>query len=138
MTESVEPLDPSLFPELSDRQRQAVPIVLAGPTVAAGLSAAEVPRSTWYRWRQEAAFTGVLFRLQREAMRESIGNLQTGTRFAVTCLLGLLTSKSEQVRLQASREVLSFAMRGAELLEVSERLDVLEAALGPLLEDAGL
>ena len=133
-----EPLPADLFPELTDRQRAAIPVVLAGPTVGAGLAAAEVSRSTWYRWGQTAAVRQVVLHLQRESLRESLGDLHGGTRYAVTGLLGVMTSKNENVKLQACRDVLSFAMRGAELLDLEDRMSGLEAALQPLLDDARL
>ena len=138
MSAPPEALPADLFPELTERQRAALPVVLAGPTVAAGLTAAEISRSTWYRWGRDPAVQQVVTHLQRESLRESLGDLHGGTRYAVAGLLGLMTSKNENVKLQACRDVLSFAMRGAELLDLQDRMAGLEAALGPLLEEARL
>ena len=133
-----EALPADLFPELSDRQRATIPLVLAGPTVAAGLSAAELPRSTWYRWCQDLPVQQVISHFQRQAMRESLGDLQAGMRFAVSALLGLMTSANEQIKLQACRDILTFGLRGAELLDLTQRMDALEVALQPLIEQAHL
>jgi hypothetical protein len=135
---STEPLDAELFAELTDRQRAALPIVLAAPTLKGGLDAAEVARSTWHRWLADPRFRAAWQRLQREVFTEALADLKAGSRFAVTGLLGLMGSKNEQVRLQACREVLALGLKGAEVGELTDRLEKLEAALGPLLEAADL
>ena len=131
-----EPLDAVSFPALTERQRVALPIALAAPTVNAGLQAAGISRSTWHRWKLEPAFRQALTELQREGLRESIGDLEGGSRYAVSSLLGLLTSKDERVRLAAARDTLTLALRGAELLDLETRIARIEDVLGPLAEAA--
>lgn len=135
---STEPLDLELFPELSERQRVAIPIVLAAPTLKGGLEAAEVPRSTWHRWLEDERVQNAWRRLQRDGFSEAIGDLKGGARYAVTGLLGLMASKNEHIRLQACKEVLGQGLKAMEVGELEERMAKLEAALGPLIEAADL
>lgn len=135
---ATEPLDHDLFPELSERQRCAIPVVLAAPTLKAGLEVAEVSRSTWHRWQGDARFKSAWVRLQREVFTEAIADVKSGSRFAVTGLLGLMASKNEHIRLQACREVLALGLKSAELGDLADRLARLEQALGPLIESADL
>jgi len=113
-------------------------VVLASPTVSAGLEAASVGRTTWYRWKQDTGFRSALTHLQREILRESLGDLQGAARFATKVLLGLLTSSNEHVRMQAALHVMNLGLRGVELLNLDERMAELEAVLGPLIEAAEL
>lgn len=44
----IQPLDAADYPDLSERQLEALPIIFAAPTLKAGLEAADIPKSTWY------------------------------------------------------------------------------------------
>jgi len=129
-------LDAERYPQLSDRQRHALPIILGAPTVSAGLDKAEVPRSTWYRWKADMVFQRAYRDLIHQAVLEALNDLKGAARYAVTGLMGLMTSKNEHIRLQACREVLNGAFKAIELGDLAERIERLEQALAPLIEQA--
>ncbi len=116
---------------LTERQTQAIPVVLGSATLRAGLEAANLHRSTWYRWLSEPPFRTAVDTARREASDEALTDLRAGIRFAVTSLLGLVASKNEAVRLSACRTVLELAQRGVEAEELAGRLARIEAALIP-------
>lgn len=132
MADLPEALPEDLFTELTDRQRRVVPVVLAAPTISAGLDAAEVSKSTWYRWRRDPTFRDVLVHLHNESIRESLSDLSGGCRYAVRGLLGLMTSANEHIKLQACRDVVNLTLKAHELLSLDDRLERLERALAPL------
>lgn len=133
-----DPLAVELFPALSERQRCVLPIVLGAPTVKAGLEAAELSRTSWYRWLADPRVAEAWRRLQREAFNEAVGEIRAGARYAASGLLSLLASKNESIRLAACREVLSVAMKAEEVAALEDRILRIEAALGPLVEKAEL
>ena len=57
----------------------------------------------------------------------AIGTLQQAATEAATALRGLLKAESEMVRLGACRAILEQAIKGADLLDLQERIAALEA-----------
>ncbi|MCB9609806.1 MAG: hypothetical protein H6716_24655 [Polyangiaceae bacterium] len=134
----IQPLDAADYPDLSERQLEALPIIFAAPTLKAGLEAADIPKSTWYRWvKQERAFAEVVRILRTQAFGEAMEDVRRAARYAAQTLLSLLTSKSESIRLQAAREILSAAFRATEVLDQEERLQRLEEVTDILLPRDG-
>ena len=125
---------PERFPGLTDRQAEAVLLVLQAATLKAGMEAAGLHRTTWYRWMKEPAFRKAFDAARKEAREEAHGDLRHGVRYAVTSLLGLLASKNENVRLQACRTVLELSQRSVEVDELGERLERIEQALTGLVD----
>ena len=83
---------------------------------------------------REPVFRAHVEALRRETFDESMTDLRGGARFAVASLLGLLASKSESIRLQASRTVLELAQRGVETEELTDRLARIESAIAATRE----
>src|SRR5262245_34557174 len=99
-----ELLDDEVLAKLTERQRTALPIVLASPSIRLGIEAAGIPRATWYRWmsgdrRFHAAWTALVRRRHAEALNELTG----AARYAVTTLLSHLGHKDARIALLASR-----------------------------------
>jgi len=134
--DKTEPLEPAIWPDLSDRQRTALPIVLGCATLGTGLEKAEVSQTTWYRWRRTKPFEKAYRHCQRVLVQEALNDLKGAVRYAVTGLMGLMTSKNEHIRLQACRDVLGHAIRAMEVGELAERIESLELMLVPLLDEA--
>jgi hypothetical protein len=130
-----ESLDELVWKDLSERQRNALPVVLSGATLKSGLETAEVSTSTWYRWRSEPGFEKAFRFYQRMLVQEALTDLKGGVRYAVAGLMGLMTSKNEHIRLQACRDVLANAIRALEVGELGERVEGLEMMLKPLLDE---
>ena len=68
---------------------------------------------------------------QREGLRQAIATLQAAAGSAVTVLRAAMLDKSATAasRVAAARVVLEFSFRGAEIADLQERLEVLEAQL---------
>ena len=64
--------------------------------------------------------------LRHEALGAASGKLAGATTEAAEALVGLLSSKSEMVRLSAAKAILESAVRMRELVELESRLEALE------------
>lgn len=87
--------------------------------------------------KQERAFAEVVRILRTQAFGEAMEDVRRAARYAAQTLLSLLTSKSESIRLQAAREILSAAFRATEVLDQEERLQRLEEVTDILLPRDG-
>lgn len=113
--------------ELTPRQRRAIAHLVAAPTREAGCKLANVGRSTLTAWLAQPAFTLALREAEDAAYRESLVAVQRLGARAVEALEGLLASEIESIRLRAAVEVLGFALKARDQVEIEERLAALEA-----------
>ena len=112
----------------SDRkQEQAILALLTHPTIPAAAAACGVADKTLWRWMQVPAFRDHYRLARRQVLEGAIGTLQQAATEAATALRGLLKAESEMVRLGACRAILEQAIKGADLLDLQERIAALEA-----------
>ena len=111
---------------LSRKQEQAVAALLTEPTVAAAAERAGVSEVTLWRWLKLADFVAAYRAARRQVVEKAIAQLQQSSWAASTTLLKLLASNSDSVRLRAAVAILDQANKGVELIDLEERLSVLE------------
>ncbi len=95
--------------ELSQRQRNAVELLLRGLSdqdVAAQLG---VDRTTIFRWRKSIAFQRELDRQRRALWEQSAGKIQSMVEPALAILHGQLTSSDPKLAMRAAAVLLRFA-----------------------------
>jgi transposase-like protein len=113
------------------RPRQAeaaIAALLTEPTVEAAARRVGVNESTLLRWLKEPEF-GTEYRAARRLVVESaIGRLQQAATQAVDALARNLSCGIPAVEVGAAKAVLDQAIRGVELLDLAERVAVLEQA----------
>ena len=89
------------------QERVAMGLAMGKP-VAEISREGEVPSSTIYMWRQQAAFSTYYKRLQREVVREIRGQLAELRDTALDTLKEMLDGAGEQTRLKAACYILDY------------------------------
>lgn len=89
------------------QERVAMGLAMGKP-VAEISREVEVPTSTIYMWRQQAAFSTYYKRLQREVVREIRGQLAELRDTALDTLKEMLDGAGEQTRLKAACYILDY------------------------------
>lgn len=84
---------------------------------------------TIYRYLEDESFQKEYRRARRSLVERSIGQIQTATGEAVETLKRNLYCENPSVEVRAAQIILDAANKGIELLDVIERLEVLENAV---------
>lgn len=114
-------------PRLTARQRRALGIVLAAPTLTEGCKLAGICRTTWWTWRKQEAFQRAVAAAEDQLLEEGLARLKGGFLRAVETLEELRASKNDGVRLQACTVAINQAMKAADTLDLRKRVSALEA-----------
>ena len=102
--------------------------LLEGQTVADAARAARMSVKTARRRLAEPAFRQALQQARQEALAAAVTRLTAATATASAGLERLAAGAGqESVQLAACRSILELALRGVELLDITERLSALEA-----------
>lgn len=119
--------------ELTRNQERAVLALLAEPTITAAAKATGVNDVTIWRWLQNPVFQSRYRAARRQVVEASIANLQQATGEAVQALRDVMNDPGAPAgsRVSAAKTVLDTALQAVELLDLSERVDALEAVATP-------
>lgn len=118
--------------KLTSKQRKAIPIILAAPSITEGCREAGISREAFYGWQRNPVFMEEWTRQQNEAIEGAIHTLKASLTDAVTTLTALLKadgSMGEGTRLKASLAILESVFKVKELEEFEKRLAILEKEL---------
>lgn len=115
--------------ESADVRRLAIESLLTGASQEAAALAAGVSCRTIRRWLLDPAFSGELEAARAAAFADSLNMLKGGAAAAVKTLLQNLGLKSPSERRQAAKEILTFAFKGHETLDLEARLTRIEELL---------
>jgi hypothetical protein len=115
----------------SRKRQAAIAALLGSPTIAHAAQSAGIGESTLLRWLREEGFAREYRLAQRQALRQAIATLQAAAGSAVTVLrAAMLDSKATPAcRVAAAKVILEFSFRGAEIADLQERLETIEAQL---------
>ena len=110
----------------------AIAALLNSPTIAHAATSAGISESTLTRWLREEGFLREYRLAQREALSQAIATLEAAAGSAVTVLRAAMLDQSatSASRVAAARVILEFSFRGAEIADLQERLEAVEAQLG--------
>ena len=114
---------------LTDKQLQALPYLVASPSISEGARRAEVGLRTLYRWMNDDDFRSELERQRSEAAELAYVELRGLMLKAVHVLGAAMEDDSPQVRLRAAQTALGVALKATEIKDVEKRLDLLDSAL---------
>ena len=84
---------------------------------------------TIYRYLAEDDFMKEFRRARRDAVEASIGQIQAATGEAVETLKKNLSCENPSVEVRAAQIILDTAYKGVELMDIVERLEILESEL---------
>jgi hypothetical protein len=114
---------------LTRRQKAALGVVLAEPSLEKGLKVAGIGRSTWWAWKRQPAFQAAIKRAGEQLLDEGLDRFNSGFLRAVEVLWDLTSSKSEGVRLQACTVFMNQALKAIETKDLRARVKALEERL---------
>jgi hypothetical protein len=115
--------------ELTPRQLQAIPVIIACPTITEGCEKAQVDRTTFYDWLKQPEFKAELDRQRREVVQEAFNTLGQGLNKAVEVLTSLLDTPDDRLRRLAANDIIEHILTHTETAELERRLAVLEERL---------
>jgi hypothetical protein len=109
----------------------AIAALLNSPTIAHAAQTAGISQSTLTRWLREEGFLREYRLAQREALSQAIATLEAAAGSAVTVLRAAMLDQNATAasRVAAARVILEFSFRGAEIADLQERLEAIEAQL---------
>ena len=118
--------------ELSPQQERAIVALLHQPGLTAAAKEAGVGKTTLWTWMQQPAFREAYRRARREAYAAAVARLQQVAGEAVETLREVMNDKSHQgaARVGAAKAVLDYAVKAAEVEDLSAKVEELEAKVG--------
>lgn len=118
-----------LATDLTDKQLQVLPFLVASSSLSEAANQAKVGRTTLYRWMEDHEFRTELERLRSEALDLAHVELK-GLMFKATQVIDeLLDDSNPLVKLRAAQIALSVGLRAIEVKELQRRVQLLEDAL---------
>jgi Helix-turn-helix of insertion element transposase len=114
---------------LTNRQKSAIPAIVASPTYSEGCEKAQINRTTFYEWLKEPEFKAELDRQRDEITTEAFGVLSQSLTKAVESLAGLLDNKDDRLKRLACKDVIDFIIRHKENEDLDRRLTEVEKRL---------
>lgn len=115
--------------KLSRKQDLAISALLSCDKVADAAEQAGVSEKTLYRWMQEPEFKAAYRAARQAVLQASIGALQAASSEGVATLRRNLTCGTPSVEVQAAAKLLDQCFKAAELHDIIERLEEIEAHL---------
>ena len=112
----------------SQREETAIAALLSEPTIAKAATRAGISESTLLRWLQDPEFKAKHRAARRSIVEGAIGRLQQATTDAVATLQRNLTCGLPAVEVGAARSILDQAIKAVELVDLAERVEILEQA----------
>ena len=114
---------------LTDNQLQALPYLVASPSLSEAAKLAEVGRTALYRWMENAEFRRELERPRSEALDLAHVELKDLMLKATQVVGETMDDANPLVRLRAAQIALSIGMKAIEVKEIQRRVELLEDAL---------
>ena len=74
---------PCTFVKLSNRQKHAVPLVLAARSIEEGCRAAGIAKRTWYNWMRDEALKEAVSLYREQVISDALERLKSAVAFAV-------------------------------------------------------
>ncbi len=118
--------------KLEAKQETALAALLAHPTVADAAKAAKVSQATLWRYMRDEKFSARYAEARADVTKHLIMRLQSDSTKAARVLLEVAedTNAPASARVSAARTIIEQALRGAEIRDLMERIDALEALQG--------
>lgn len=111
---------------LTRAQLRAIPALAAARSIEEACGRLGITSTTYRRWMAVPAFAKAMREAQNELCASALRQVQHTAGEAAETLRELLTSESEQIRLQAARAVLDLGFKARSTIELEERIRALE------------
>ena len=116
--------------KLTDKQLLVIPYILNSFSIEEACKKAGMCRGTYYLWLKDDNFKSFLDEKRKEMIKEALDALKTAVKKAVSVLIKLTSSKNENIRRFAAKDILDYALKSIELEELELRLKRVEEAVG--------
>ncbi len=112
--------------KLTRKQESAIGALLSFPTIKAAAEFMGIGESTLRRWMKTPGFLHAYRAARMDVLEHCVASLQKAGFDAVETLKNSLEAESEVVRFRAACAILDYSIKGAELLDLEQRVNVLE------------
>ena len=116
---------------LTPKKSRAVVALLECATIKEAAQTAGIGEATLHRWLQDTTFREAYLKARRDAVQQSIANLQRTSSEAVETLRSIMqdTNAPASSRVTAARTVLEQSLKAVELEDFQRRIEALEQAV---------
>jgi hypothetical protein len=114
---------------LTAKQEKVMIDLLNGSTIAGASKANKISETTIYNWLQDETFKTEYRKLRREAVENSLAQIQNVTNEAVETLRRNLTCENPSVEVRTAQIILDNAVKAVELTDLAERVEKLEQSI---------
>lgn len=115
--------------ELTASQQRGIVALIECNSVEEAAKRIKVSKGTIYNWLKQGYFKDRLEEEREVAFREGLDTIKGATAKAARTLVGLLESKDENTKRLAAQQILSFALKVAEIQDLEERINRIEETL---------
>lgn len=112
--------------KLSRRQKRAIPLIVAAPTIMEGCKAAGIAPKTYYQWMKNPLFQEEFSLAQSKVIEEAMGVLRGNIGGAVVVLVDLLKTDNEVLRRLVANDIVTHTIKMRELQDIEGRLASIE------------
>jgi len=114
---------------LHRKQLKAITAILQTTSIRKAARKAGVGEASIYRWKKMPIFKAELDKRRLELFNDGLNILKLSTKAAAKKLIGFLKSEDLSLVKWATREILNFAIKAAEIQDIEQRLERLEDKL---------
>jgi hypothetical protein len=111
---------------ISTKQEKLIAFLVTEPTIEKACEKAGITPVTYWRWTKENEFKREYRKARRTILENAVARLQGLTLDAVDCLARNLNSEIPSIEIRAASMILDLAVKGVEMLDLEERLDIVE------------
>ena len=119
---------------LSPRQRRAIIALVTCATVEEAAKAAQIGKTTIYKWLKEPSFADALEEARQEQAQEALTFLRSCLLRATRKLSDLLGSPNEGIAHRAAVSLLDHGLKAIELTDQQQQIEALGEQLRMLME----
>lgn len=115
-----------LSQEITEKQRRAIPYLVAAKDVESGCREAKITTTTYYDWIRNNNFETALQAARNEIINGAMLTLKSHVGQAVDELAKLLASSNEEIRRKTANNIIELSLRWHEAGAIETRLEEIE------------
>ena len=112
---------------LTSKQEKLIALLLTERTIDQACTKCGVAVTTYWRWMKDANFLSEYRAARRKILENTIARIQSITHDAIDALERNLHCENPSVELRCAAIILDQGIKGMEMFELAERLDMLES-----------
>ncbi len=115
------------FKKITAKQEKLIALLLTERTIEQACVKANIAVTTYWRWMKDQIFIDEYRRARRGILENTIARLQSITLSALDTLERNLNCENPSVEVRCAAIILEQSIRGVEMLDVADRLEMLES-----------